>query len=143
MSNFLSLKFTVRFIGVLALGSALLSIIPAGSAQILKIPSPVDPRFNEVHEDWTSPALTNNRLLPVQPLLGSIDDKPGYTVELLQVQWRLNDPLDLYVMKPKGVKKPPVILYLYGYPSTTDIFRNDAYEDLVTKNGFAAVGFVS
>jgi hypothetical protein len=46
-------------------------------------------------------------------------------------------------MKPKGVKKPPVILYLYGYPTDTDIFKNDAYEDLVTKNGYAAVGFVS
>jgi hypothetical protein len=36
-----------------------------------------------------------------------------------------------------------VILYLYSYPTDTDIFRNDAYEDLVTRNGFAAVGFVS
>jgi len=64
-------------------------------------------------------------------------------VELLQVQWRSGDPIDLYVMKPKRVKKPPVILYLYGYPTDTEIFQRDAYEDLVTKNGFAAVGFVS
>ncbi len=46
-------------------------------------------------------------------------------------------------MKPKGVKKPPVILYLYGYPTNTDIFKNDAYEELVTRDGCAAVGFVS
>jgi hypothetical protein len=46
-------------------------------------------------------------------------------------------------MKPKGVKNPPVILYLYGYPTSTDIFRSAAYEELVTRDGFAAVGFVS
>jgi hypothetical protein len=46
-------------------------------------------------------------------------------------------------MKPKGVKKPPVILYLNSYPTDTDIFRDDGYEELVTRNGVAAVGFVS
>jgi len=61
----------------------------------------------------------------------------------LQVQWRASDPIDLYVMKPKGVSKPPVILYLYGYPTDTDIFKNDDCDALVTRDGFAAVGFVS
>jgi len=46
-------------------------------------------------------------------------------------------------MKPKGVKKPPVILYLYGYPTSTDVFKSDTFEELVTRNGCAAVGFVS
>jgi hypothetical protein len=59
------------------------------------------------------------------------------------VQWRWGDPIDLYVMKPKSVKKPPVILYLYGYPTDTEIFRRPDYEELVTRDGFAAVGFVS
>jgi len=81
--------------------------------------------------------------MPVRPLDAILADKPGYTVELLQVQWRLGDPIDLYVITPKGVKKPPVILYLYGYPTDTEVFRREAYDDLVTKNGFAAVGFVS
>jgi len=77
------------------------------------------------------------------PLVGYINDYPGYTVELTQVQWRWGDPLDLYVMKPKGVKKPPVILYLYGYPSETDRFKDESFQKAVTKDGFAAVGFVS
>jgi len=64
-------------------------------------------------------------------------------MELLQVQWRWGDPIDLYVIKPKGIKKPPVILYLYGYPTDTEIFRREEYDALVTKNGFAAVGSVS
>jgi hypothetical protein len=63
-------------------------------------------------------------------------------VELIQVQWRWGDPLDLYVLKPKGVKKPLVILYLYGYPSDTDRFKDETWQNSVTKDGFAAVGFV-
>ena len=139
------LVFNFRKKAIFVVAVLLLSHVVA--AQLLPASPPVanstDTRFDGVHEGWTSPALADTHLVPVQPLLGLIDDKPGYTVELLQVQWRKGDSIDLYVMKPKGVKKPPVILYLYGYPSTTDIFRNDAYEDLVTRNGFAAVGFVS
>ena len=66
-----------------------------------------------------------------------------YTLELLQVQWRPGDPIDLYVMKPKGVKKPPVILYLTAFPTDTDIFKRPEYQELVTRDGVAAVGFVS
>ena len=51
------------------------------------------------------------------------------------MQWRWGDPIDLYVIKPKRVKQPPVILYLYGYPTDTGIFKNDAFEDLVTRDG--------
>jgi hypothetical protein len=47
------------------------------------------------------------------------------------------------VIRPKGAIKPPAILYLYSYPSETDIFRNDAYCANVTREGFAAIGFVS
>jgi len=46
-------------------------------------------------------------------------------------------------MMPKGVKKPPVILYLYGYPSDTDIFKNPKWQEFTTKGGFAAAGFVT
>ncbi len=107
------------------------------------IADPADTRFQGVKEDWTSPALGTSNLKPAQPLVGYVNDNPGYTIELLQVQWRFGDPLDLYVMKPKGVKKPPVILYLYGYPAGTDRFKDEGFQNAVTKDGFAAVGFVS
>ena len=108
------------------------------------IADPADARFNGVREDWTSPALKTSSLRTAAPLVGYIDDSPdGYTVELLQVQWRFGDPLDLYVMKPKGVRNPPVILYLYGYPADTDRFKDANFQNAVTKDGFAAVGFVS
>jgi hypothetical protein len=107
------------------------------------IADPADARFNGVKEDWTSPALTNSNLKPAPPLVAYRNDYPGYTVELLQVQWRFGDPIDLYVMKPQGVNKPPVILYLYGYPADTDRFKSEDFQKAVTKDGFAAVGFVS
>jgi hypothetical protein len=94
-------------------------------------------------EDWSSLSLAKSELIPEQPLLGEIDEKPQFTRELLQVKWRQGDPIDLYVIRPKGVAKPPVILYLYSYPSETETFRNDTYCGNVTKNGFAAIGFVS
>jgi hypothetical protein len=46
-------------------------------------------------------------------------------------------------MKPEGAKKPPVILYLYGYPADTDRFKDEDFQKTVTKDGFAGVGFVS
>ncbi|MGB8010975.1 MAG: alpha/beta hydrolase [Terriglobales bacterium] len=143
MSSLLFNKFT----RALALGSVLLLLARSGAAQFSPVSPPIadpaDHRFADVQEDLTSPALSKSQLKAVRPLAGFASDNPHYTVELLQVQWRWGDPLDLYVMKPKGVKKPPVILYLYGYPTDTDIFLRDDYEELVTKNGVAAVGFVS
>ncbi len=130
-----------------ALAVAILFSAQSITAQLTQasppIANPADTRFQNVTEDWTSPALANSQLTPVRPLSAFVDEESSYNVELLQVQWRWGDPIDLYVMKPKGVKKPPVILYLYGYPTSTDIFRNDDYEALVTRNGVAAVGFVS
>jgi hypothetical protein len=107
------------------------------------IADPADTRFVDVKEDWTSPSLKASKLLAAPPLMAYRNDYPGYTVELLQVQWRFGDPLDLYVIKPKGVSNPPVILYLYGYPADTDRFKNEDFQNAVTKDGFAAVGFVS
>jgi hypothetical protein len=94
-------------------------------------------------EDWSSPTLASAKLTPERPLLGERDDLPQFTRELIQVKWRRGDPIDLYVIRPKGVSKPPTILYLYSYPSETERFRNDDYCARVTKDGFAAVGFVS
>src|SRR5208283_4553556 len=142
MSNLLCCKFVRAF----TLGSILLLFVRSGTAQQLPasppVAQPADTRFEGVQEDWTSPALTGSHLKPVRPL-EFINDYPGYTSELLEVQWRTGDPIDLYVMKPKGITKPPVILYLYGYPTDTDLFRREDYEELVTRNGCAAVGFVS
>jgi dienelactone hydrolase len=94
-------------------------------------------------EDWSKLSLENSELHPVTPFLGEKDDMDRFTRELWSVKWRQGDPIDLYVIRPKGVEKPPVILYLYSFPSETDRFRDDAYCQRLTAGGFAAVGFVS
>jgi hypothetical protein len=107
------------------------------------IADPRDTRFKGATEDWTTPSLTTSKLQPVPPLRAYLNDEDGYTAELLKVQWRWGDPLDLYVIKPKGINKPPVVLYLYNYLSDTDTFKSEEWRKSVTKDGFAAVGFVS
>ena len=131
----------------LALGTVLASFPETSAAQLAPASPPVadpnDHRFEAVHEDWTTPALTGSNLKPVRPLLGSTRKGNTYALELLCLQWRWGDPLDVYVIKPKGVDKPPVVLYQYGYPAETDVFRDERWDEAVTKDGFAAVGFVS
>jgi hypothetical protein len=116
------------------------------AAQVVESPSQMRARkgapVEGVHEDFSTPALDSSNLKPVRPLV-FFDEYADYTVELLRVQWRPDDPIDLYVMKPKGIQKPPVILYLYGYPTDTDVFKRNEYQELVTRSGVAAVGFVS
>jgi hypothetical protein len=111
---------------------------PAGN-----IASPAKAAASSGAEDWDSLSLAGHPLHAEAPLLGEKEDRPLFTRELLQVQWRFGDPMDLYVIRPKGVANPPVVLYLYTYPSETDRFRNDTFCNDVTRNGFAAVGFVS
>jgi X-Pro dipeptidyl-peptidase (S15 family) len=94
-------------------------------------------------EDWTSLSLAGSDLRPDEPVFGEMDDFALFTRELIRVKWRRGDPIDLYVIRPKGTAKPPVILYLYSYPSETDRFRDDDYCVRLTRDGFAAVGFVS
>lgn len=87
--------------------------------------------------------LEGSHLTVFPPLAGERDELPEFTRELLRIQWRMGDPIDLYIIKPANVKKPPVALFLYSFPSDTDRFRNDNYCKTVTKYGFAVVGFVS
>jgi hypothetical protein len=132
----------------LILGIALLSLAPSSAAQLLPasppIADPADTRFTGVTEDWTTPTLSTSHLRPVPPLIAYTDDThTGYTVQLIQLQWRWGDPLDVYLIKPTGVKNPPVILNLYGYPADTDPYKNEIFQKALIKDGFAAVGFVS
>ena len=87
--------------------------------------------------------LATSGLQKVSPFVGQKDAEADFTRELVQVKWRSADPIDLYVIRPKGVVKPEVTLFLYSYPSETDRFRNNDYCKRVTSGGFAAVGFVS
>jgi hypothetical protein len=109
-------------------------------------------RKNLEYEDWSYPELPSHMKMDAVPLLKS--EQKGFTREMISVQWRDLDPIDLWVIKPAGAKNPPVILYLYSYstsanahykdtPVTTARYKNDEFCQFVTRNGFAAVGFAS
>jgi hypothetical protein len=95
------------------------------------------------HEDWTKLSIKGLGLQPNPPLPGGIIDRPQFTRELVRLQWRQSDPVDIYISMPKGVKNPRVVLYLYGYPSDASRLTADEWCAGATKGGFAAVGFVS
>jgi hypothetical protein len=97
------------------------------------------------HEDWNSITLATSTFKLEPPLLGEIDDVPGkpFIRERWHLTWRPGDTEDVYVVRPRGIAKPPVILYLYSFPQDTDRFRDDAWCITTTSRGYAAVGFVS
>lgn len=99
----------------------------------------------EYHEDFSELSLKGSAFFPLPPALGQVDDDPKYSFvrERWQLVWRPADPIDLFICKPRGVAKPPVILFLYTYPSTTDRFKSDDWCGTVTAHGFAGVGFLS
>jgi hypothetical protein len=94
-------------------------------------------------EDWGVLRVNPANLQTMSYAVIGAGDYPDFSRELLRIQWRSADPIDLYVIKPHGVENPPVVLYLYSYPSDTDIFRDDGWCKRATQGGFAAVGFVS
>jgi hypothetical protein len=128
---------------------------PAASAQSQPVPSidrpvPEGPTATlstktERTEDWTTLALDKSGL-PLSsdrgPVLSHVE-QPEFTRELVRLQWRAHDPIEVYVVRPHGIANPPVILYLYNYNSDVDRFRDDGWCQRATKDGFAAVGFVS
>ncbi len=96
-------------------------------------------------EDWTTISLEKSQL-PLWSTGGvplSKVELPGCTRELLRMQWRFGDPIDLYVIRPLGVARPPVVLYLFNYTADEDRFRGDDWCSRVQQNGMAAAGFVS
>ena len=96
-------------------------------------------------EDWSTIELAKSGL-PLKATGGVLLSKvelPGCTRELLRMQWRPNDPIDLYVIRPNGSQPMPVVLFLYNYTYDSDIFRADRWCDRAKENGFAVVGFPS
>lgn len=96
-------------------------------------------------EKWTELNAARSGLDPTQITSTVLArwDFADYTSELVRAEWRANDPIELYVVRPHNVVKPPAILYLYNFPADTDRFKEKAWCEFVTRNGFAAVGFVS
>jgi cephalosporin-C deacetylase-like acetyl esterase len=88
-------------------------------------------------------SVVNSNLKIQEALVGEHDDYPTFTRDMIRLTWRAGDPIHLFLILPKGRPKPPVILYLYSYPSDTDRFLDDDFCKLVAQGGYAAAGFVS
>jgi hypothetical protein len=93
-----------------------------------------------IKEDLSSLSLPPG-LVAADPVPGGIKETPDYISQLYRLQWRANDPIDVFVIRPKGVSRPPVAIYLYGFPVDPDRFRNDEFCKMVTRGGVAAIGF--
>jgi hypothetical protein len=103
---------------------------------------PDEIEFNtEFREDFSTPELPHGMSGGGTVLGSAVRD--GFTRELVRAQWRTGDPIDLWIVKPSGVRKPPVILYLYSFPSSNDRYNDLEFCKFLTKDGYAAVGFVS
>jgi cephalosporin-C deacetylase-like acetyl esterase len=104
---------------------------------------PAEADSKEIAENWTDLKDTKTGLVPRPAFEVQSEEQASFVRQLIRVQWRISDPIDLWVMRPKTKSRVPVILYLYGYPSETDRFRDAAWCQRATAEGFAAVGFVS
>ena len=118
--------------------------VPAGT-QKPDVPSdlktaPVPP---EEKENWTSLGDLKTGLRPAPPVvLQSGESAAGFARELVVLRWRPKDSIELWISRPKGIQKTPVILYLYGHTDSIDRFHDDGWCKRATADGFAAVGFV-
>lgn len=127
------------------------------SSQPLHTPTPLLPEATEkpaseesTHEDWTTIQLAESGL-PLKATGGvplSKIEMQGCTREMLRLQWRPVDPIDLYVIRPHvvhgvGLAKPPVVLFLYDYTLDTELFRADRWCEKAKQNGVTVVGFAS
>jgi len=125
-------------------------LFPETRAQQLPTPAtaalstPATPaRVTVTREDWTRLESDPTNFAPLSPAVGGEDGNDKFNRELVQLQWRVGDPVELYVVRPKGVANPPVVLYLYGYQENLDRFKNDRFCESLVAGGFAAVGFES
>jgi acetyl esterase/lipase len=94
-------------------------------------------------EDWIALDDIKTGLEPQAPVEVQKDEQTHFVRELIRLQWRRSDPIDVWVVRPKTPAKIPVILYLYSYADDTDRFRDNGWCTRATQGGFAAVGFVS
>ena len=94
-------------------------------------------------EHWGSFNDLKTGLQPMGAVSVQRDEQPDFVRELVRVQWRMGDPIDLWICRPKVTGKTPVVLYLYGYADTNDRFRDNGWAKRATADGFAAVGFVA
>jgi hypothetical protein len=96
-----------------------------------------------VAENWQALGDLKSGLELVTPIVVQNDEQPDLVRQLVRVQWRPNDPIDLWITRGKVTGKVPVVLYLYNFSDSSDRFHDNGWCKRATADGFAAVGFAS
>lgn len=107
---------------------------------------PESPAINTapvIPENWHTLDDLKTGLEVRSPVVVQDDEEPDFVRQLVRVQWRNNDPIDLWITRPKVPGKAPVILYLYSYSDSSDRFHDNGWCKRATADGFAAVGFLA
>jgi|SRR5882672_3052899 len=137
------MKSVIQFVTLVILILSLL--VPVGAAQVksreLLKSNPNAPASSSL-EDYSVASLAKSQLHANPPELVEKSEGPGFVREFLSVAWRPGDNIDLYVIRPTNIQKPPVVIYLYGHPSETDRYQDDGWCKRATAGGYAAIGFV-
>jgi hypothetical protein len=94
-------------------------------------------------ENWAVLDDLKTGLQPTASVVVQRDEQADFVLELVRVQWRINDPIDLWIARPRLTVKAPVVLYLYNYSDASDRFHDVGWCKRATADGFSAVGFVS
>lgn len=94
-------------------------------------------------EKWTVLDDIQSGLQPRPALQVDRDEQPEFVRDLVRLQWRVGDPIDVWILRPKTTGKAPVILYLYSYPDDPGQFRDNGWCQRATSGGYVAVGFVT
>ncbi len=126
---------------------AILALAPAEGQIIKTLPgsrAESEAALANFSEDWSTPSLKTSHMLPVTVEGPAVDSThEGYVVELRRLTWRPGDPIEVYVIKPTSVTRPPVILNLWGYPNDLNPYKLEGVQKEFIKGGFAVVGFAS
>ena len=111
------------------------------------VPAPAatqgDSKTEHTQEDFASLGLASSSLAAAPPIPGGHEENKDFVRDLVRVQWRMGDPIDLYIVRPANVKKSPVVLYILSFPNGSEKFLNADFCRKLTQNGVAAVGFSS
>jgi cephalosporin-C deacetylase-like acetyl esterase len=114
--------------------------VPA-TANTAPIPYLTEEATEPLPERYDVLAVDRAQFLKTTVEIGQTATYPAYSEELLRVKWRQHDPIDVSIVKPHGIAKPPVVIFLYGYGTDPEKFLNQQFCTTLASKGFAAVGF--
>ncbi len=77
------------------------------------------------------------------PVIAESVTRQTFARFLIQVQWRKGDPVNIYLIRPLNTVRPPVSVFLYGFPSDLKRYEDDNYCRRVTQGGMAVIGMES